>query len=212
MADYASQLLGLRQTIRRKAHPPKSITRAHCCVAWQYSESVMGRKVVPLENRAGVAEVSSLPRPGHHDCAQVHERAHVLGAMMRKRSPMLLLKALPEAELLYDRDPKLGRDVPYISYKGKAYYINRPGLSPVDAENVVGPVAAVYMPAGKFAQLGKTLTGQAGALLLELAPHLSAAICSLMLWAAILASMLARRRQCRLGPMAQVIGAKLYPC
>ena len=96
--------------------------------------------------------------------------------------------------MLYDRDPKLGRDVPYISYKGKAYYINRPGLSPVDAENVVGQVAA-YMPAGKFAQLGKTLTGRRGALLLDLAPHLSAAICSLMLWAAILASMLARRRR-----------------
>ena len=39
-------------------------------------------------------------------------------AMMRKRSPMCCLWRFRRRSL-YDRDPKLGRDVPYISYKGK---------------------------------------------------------------------------------------------
>ena len=153
MGDYASQLLGPSADRPQEGAAGKVDYAGSLLRRGQYSESVMGRKVVPLENRASVSEVSSLPAP------DIMTALKYTGARMFKGDDEeaianVLLKALPEAELLYDRDPKLGRDVPYISYKGKAYYINRPGVSPVDAENVVGQVAA-YMPAGKFAQLGK---------------------------------------------------------
>ena len=126
----------------------------------QFSESVMGRRVVPLENRASVAEVSSLPAP------DISTALKLYGARMFKGDDEeaianVLLKGAAGGGLLYDRDPKLGRDVPHLVQGERRTTSTVPGVSPVDAENVVGQVAA-YMPAGKFAQLGKTLTGQAG--------------------------------------------------
>lgn len=210
MADYASQLLGPSADRPQEGAAGKVDYAGSLLRRGQYSESVMGRKVVPLENRASVSEVSSLPAP------DIMTALKYTGARMFKGDDEeaianVLLKALPEAELLYDRDPKLGRDVPYISYKGKAYYINRPGVSPVDAENVVGQVAA-YMPAGKFAQLGKTLAGQAG--------RAAAGAGATSVGGDLLVDAMGgdtgvdvgkAATNVALGPMAQVIGAKLYP-
>ena len=63
MADYASQLLGPSADRRRKALPAASTTRAHCCGAGSILSPSWAAKVVPLENRANVSEVSSLPAP-----------------------------------------------------------------------------------------------------------------------------------------------------
>ena len=100
MADYASQLPGPSADRRRKALPARSTTRARCCVAGSILSPSWVAKVVPLENRAGVAEVSSFARAGHHDCAQVHGARMFKGDDEEAIANVLLLKALPEAELL----------------------------------------------------------------------------------------------------------------
>ena len=96
----------------------------------------MGRKGRPAGESRGVAEVSSLPAPDIAAALKLHGARMFKGDDEEAIANVLLREALPEAELLYDRDPKLGRDVPYISYRGVLHQPAR--VRPVDAENVVG--------------------------------------------------------------------------
>ena len=71
----------------------------------------------------------------------------------------VLAKSL-NTEVLYDMNPETGMLVPYVMYQGQPYYINRPGFSLGDAENLVGNMIGMA-PAGRLAMGGKTLAGQA---------------------------------------------------
>ncbi len=176
----------------------------------QYSDSVMGRKIAPLEDRANTPEVGSMPIPGV-GAALKYSTARAFKGDDGAAIANVLMKALPEAELLYDQDPQTGQEVPYLSYKGKAYYINKPGLSMADAEGAVGNIVGMA-PAGRFAMGGKTLTRQAG--------RAAAGAGATSVAGDVAVSMMGGQNDvdipkaginAALAPIAQVVGAKLFP-
>lgn len=208
MADYATELLGGGGSAQESAQGPdyaESLLRKG-----QFSDSVMGRKVVPLQNREQVPEVGALPGMDWKTALK-YSVARTFKGDEDEAIANVITSALPEAEVLYDVDPATQRHVPYISYKGKPYYINRPGLSGADAEGVIGQVAA-FLPAGAFASAGRTLLGQAGraaagggatSVAGDVAADVAGAGTGVNLEKAAVNTALA--------PIAQVIGAKIYP-
>ena len=195
------ELLALERAVKS----PDSLARRG-----QYSESVMGRKIIPLDDRANTPEVGAIKAPGV-GAALKYSTARAFKGDDDEAISNVLLKALPESELLYDQDPETGRETPYLSYKGKSYFINRPGLSGADVEGVVGNIVG-NIPAGMVAMGGKTLASQAlraagGAGATSIAGD--AAVGAMgggntidMGKAGITAAA---------APIAQVIGAKLFP-
>ena len=126
----------------------------------KYSDSVMSQKVVPLTDRKNTPEVTAGSFPDA-DVAGIlkYSAARILKGDDDAALGNILAKHLPDAEVLYDTDPKTGQSIPYLSHKGKAYYLNKPGFSLADVENIGGQVAQ-YLPAGKIASAGKTLASQ----------------------------------------------------
>ena len=165
MTDRVSELLGASPAQPQPAQssgPDRvdELLGASVVKRGKYSESVMGQKVVPLTDRKNTPEVTagSFPEadvPG----ILAYSAARILKGDDDAALGNILAKHLPDAEVLYDRDPKTGNSVPYLSHKGKAYYLNKPGLSLADVENLGGQVAQ-YLPAGKIASAGKTLASQ----------------------------------------------------
>lgn len=175
-----------------------------------YSESVMGRKIVPLEDRANTPEVGAMTPPSAGSVLK-YGAARAFKGDDDETVANVLLKAIPEAELLYDQDPKTGQETPYLSHNGKAYYINKPGMSGADAESFAGNVAA-QIPAGAWAMRGKTLLSQGG----------RAAVGSGATSVAgdAIVNAIGGKNEIDMGkagisaaaaPIAQVIGAKIFP-
>ena len=164
MADYASELLGASKTAQpagaSQTDYAGDLLGASVVKRGKYSESVMGQKVVPLTDRKNTPEVAVGSFPDA-DVAGIlkYSAARILKGDDDAALGNILAQHLPDAEVLYDRDPKTGNTVPYLSHKGKAYYLNKPGFSLADVENVGGQVAQ-YFPAGKIASAGKTLASQ----------------------------------------------------
>jgi len=126
----------------------------------KYSDSVMSQKVVPLTDRKNTPEVAvSTIQEADVPGILAYSAARILKGDDDAALGNILAKHLPDAEVLYDTDPKTGQSVPYLSHKGKAYYLNKPGFSLADVENIGGQVAQ-YLPAGKIASAGKTLASQ----------------------------------------------------
>lgn len=114
-------------------------------------------------------------------------------------------------EVLYDMNPETGMRVPYVMYQGQPYFINRPGFSLGDVENVVGNVIGMA-PAGRFAQGGKTLASQvmragggaaATSVAGDIAVNKMGGQTAVDLPKAGINAVMA--------PIAQVVGAKLFP-
>lgn len=174
------------------------------------SGSVMSPDVVPLEgDRSKVPEmlVGRLP---------LRNAVDLTAARMFKNDDDeavagVLKQSLPGSEIKYDMDPQTGMRSPYIIHEGKPYYINRPGFSGADVEGVVGNVAG-FLPAGRFAQAGKTLTSQAlrasgGAGVTSLAGD--AVVNNMGGGTGI--DLPKAATNAAIAPIAQVIGAKLFP-
>lgn len=208
MADYAAELLGGGGGAQESAKGPDyadSLLRKG-----QFSDSVMGRKIVPLQNREKVPEVGSLPAMDWKTALK-YSIARTFKGDEDEAIANIITSSLPDSEVLYDVDPATRRQVPYISYQGKAYYINKPGLSGADVENIGGQVAA-FAPSGIFASGARTLLGQAGraaaggavtSVAGDVAADLAGADTGINLEKAAVNTALA--------PIAQIAGAKIYP-
>lgn len=215
MTDRVSDLLGGGATTEQPA-PASQSSRVDELLGQsvvrrgQYSDSVMGRKVVPLTDRANTQEVGAITPPDTSSALK-YSTARAFKGDDDQAIANILLKALPESELLYDKDPKTGQDVPYLSYKGRAYYINKPGLSQADAEGFVGNIIG-QGPAGAFAMGGKTLARQAGrALVGSGATTLAGDIAVDAMGGDTGVDLPKAGINAAVAPIAQVIGAKIFP-